>query len=88
MELFTALVLKAWETHEKAMDNSRKKSMLAWDRKIVRIFPVKAWEAFDIKPWKTMESIESVGSMVFSTMLLLIISRKHGIYANELTPLC
>ena len=27
-------------------------SMLAWDRKIVRIFPMKAW---DIKPWKTWE---------------------------------
>ena len=60
-------------------------SMLAWDRKIVRLFPMKAWETFDIKPRKTMErmgiykneSMESVGSMVFSIMLLLIISRKH-----------
>ena len=32
-------------------------SMLAWDRKIVRIFPMKAWDAWDIKPWKTMESM-------------------------------
>ena len=29
-------------------------SMLARDRKIVKIFPMKTWEAWDIKPWKTM----------------------------------
>ena len=55
-------------------------SMLAWNRKIVKIFPMKAW---NLKPWKTMESMESyknesMGSMVFSSILLLIISRKHG----------
>ena len=59
-------------------------SMLAWNRKIVRIFPMKAWE---IKPWKTMESMgsyknesmESMGiRMVFSSILLLMISRKDG----------
>ena len=57
--------------------------MLAWNRKIVKIFPMKAW---NLKPWKTMESMgsmgiyenESMGSMVFSSILLLIISRKHG----------
>ena len=61
-------------------------SMLAWNRKIVKIFPMKAWKAWNLKPWKTMESMgiykneimESMGSMVFSSILLLIISRKHG----------
>ena len=80
-------------------------SMLSWNRKIVKIFPMKAW---NLKPWKTMESMVSMGiyknesmeSMVFSGILLLIISRKHGkhgrkaweesiekhgIYANEFT---
>ena len=69
-------------------------SMLVWNRKIVKIFPMKAW---NLKPWKTMESMgiyknesmESRGSIVFSSILLLIISRKHGIYmyANEFTSL-
>ena len=57
-------------------------SMLAWNRKIVKIFPMKAWKGWNLKPWKTMESIgiyknESMGSMMFSSVLLLIISRKH-----------
>ena len=52
-------------------------SVLAWNRKIVKIFPVKAWKAWNLKPWKTMESMESMGSMIFSSVLLLIISRKH-----------
>ena len=60
-------------------------SMLAWNRKIVKIFPMKAWKAWNLKPWKTMESMgnmgiyknESMGSMVFSSILLSIISRKH-----------
>ena len=67
-------------------------SMLAWNRKIVKIFLMEAW---NLKPWKTMESMgiyknERMGSMVFSSILLLIISRKHekhGIYANEFTSL-
>ena len=33
-------------------------SMLAWNRKIVTVFAMKAWKAWRIKPWKTMESIE------------------------------
>ena len=58
-------------------------SMLAWNRKIVKIFPRNTWKAWNLKPWKTMESMgiyknESMGSMVFSSILLLIISRKHG----------
>ena len=63
-----------------------------------KIFPMKAWKAWNLKPWKTMESMgiyknesmESMGSMVFFGILLLIISRKHGkhgIYANEFTSL-
>ena len=50
---------------------------------------MKAWKAWNIKPWKFMESIEGMGiyknesmksmvSMVFSSILLLITSRKHG----------
>ena len=47
------------------------------------------------KAMKTMGSMgicknESMGSMLFSSILPLIISRmygKHGIYANEFTPL-
>ena len=49
----------------------------------------KAWKAWEIMKYKTMESMgsmgiyknesmESMGSMVFSSMLLFIISRKHG----------
>ena len=61
-------------------------SMPVWNRKIVKIFPTKAWKAWNLKPWKTMESMgiyknesmESLGSMVFSSILPLIISRKHG----------
>ena len=30
-------------------------SMLAWNRKIVKIFPMKAWKAWNLKSWKTME---------------------------------
>ena len=63
-------------------------SMLAWNRKIVKIFSMKAWNPWNLKPWKTMESMESMGiykhesmesmgSIVFSSILLLIISRKH-----------
>ena len=73
-------------------------SMLAWNRKILKIFLMETWKAWNLKPWKTMESMgiyknesmESMGSMVFSSILLLIISRKHGkhgIYANEFTSL-
>ena len=29
--------------------------MLACDPKVVRIFAMKAWEAWDIKPWKAWE---------------------------------
>ena len=72
-------------------------SLLASDRKIVRIFQMKAWEAWDIKPWKTIESMgiykkEIMRSMVFSSILLIIISRKHGkheklgVCANEFMP--
>ena len=55
-------------------------SMLAWDRKTVKKFPMKAW---DIKPWKSMESMiiyknESMESMVFLSILLSVIFRKHG----------
>ena len=62
-------------------------SMLAWDRKIVRLFFMKTWEALDIKPWENMGSMgiyknESMRSMVFSSILLLIISRKHGKACN------
>ena len=58
-------------------------SMLAWGVKIARIFPMKAREAWDVKPWKTMESMgiyknEGMRSMVSSSILLLIISRKPG----------
>ena len=61
-------------------------SMLAWNRKIVTVFPMKAWKAWNITPWKTMESMgiyknesmESMGSMVFTSILFVIISRKHG----------
>ena len=64
-------------------------STLAWNRKIVKIFPMKAWKARNLKLWRTTESMESmgiyknesmesVGSMVFSGILLLIISRMHG----------
>ena len=35
-------------------------SMLAWTRKIVIVFPMKAWKAWNIKPWKTMKSMESI----------------------------
>ena len=64
-------------------------SMLS--RKTVRTFPIKPWEAWDIKPWKAIErmgiykneSMESTGSMVFCGILLSITSgkskRKHGI---------
>ena len=52
-------------------------SMLTWNRKIVKIFPMKAWKAWNLKPW------ESMGSIVFSSILLLIISRKHGKKAWE-----
>ena len=53
-------------------------SMLAPDRKIVRIVLMNAWEAWDIEPWKAMEnmgiykneSMESMESMVFSSILL------------------
>ena len=43
----------------------------------------KAWKAWEIMKYKTMESMgiyknESMESMVFSSILLLIISRKHG----------
>ena len=30
-------------------------SMLAWSRKIVKIFPIKAWKAWNLKPWKAWE---------------------------------
>ena len=61
-------------------------SMLAWNRKIVKIIPMKAW---NIKPWKTMESMgihknECMGSMIFPSILLLITSRKHGKKAWDL----
>ena len=52
---------------------------------------MKAWKVWNIKPWESMETIEyktmesmgiykneSMGSMVFSSILLLIIYRKHG----------
>ena len=32
-------------------------SMVAWTRKIVTVFPMKAWKAWNIKPCKTMENI-------------------------------
>ena len=60
-------------------------SMLAWDRKIVRIF--LTMESMGI--YKN-ESMEGIGTMVFSSISVLIISRKHGkhgIYANELISL-
>ena len=63
-------------------------SILAWNRKIVKIFPMKAWKTWNLKPWKTMESMgiyknESMGSMVFSSILLLIIFRKHGKHGKK-----
>ena len=66
-------------------------SMLAWNWKIVKIFPMKAWKAWNLKPWKTMESIgicknesmESMGSIVFSSILLLMISKKHGKHGKK-----
>ena len=63
-------------------------TMLAWNRKIVKIFPMKAWKAWNLKPWKTMESMgiyknESMESMVFSSILPLIISRKHGRHGKK-----
>ena len=68
-------------------------SILAWNRIIVKIFPMKAWKAWNLKPWKTMESMgiyknESMGSMVFSSILLLIIFRKHGKKAWKAWDLC
>ena len=96
---------KPWKIHrKKSMDSlenheARAKfhgfhgdiSMPAWDKKIVRIFPMKAYEAWDIKPWKTVGSIgiyknKSMGSIVFSSILLISMV-KHGIYANEFIPL-
>ena len=64
-------------------------SMPVWQRKIVKIFPMKAWK---LKPWKTMESMgifknesmESMGSIVFFSILLLIISRKNGKHEKAL----
>ena len=35
-------------------------SMLAWNRKIVKIFPMKAW---NLKPWKTMENHGKHGNL-------------------------
>ena len=63
-------------------------SMLAWNKKIVKIFPMKAWKARNLKPWKTMESIgiyknECMESMVLSSILLLIISRRHGKHGKK-----
>ena len=68
-------------------------SILSWNRRIVNIFPMKAWKAWNLKPWKTMESMgiyknESMGSMVFSNILLLIISRKHGKHEKKAWDLC
>ena len=75
------LVLKAWENHGKTMEKAWGKfhgfhgeitmlSMLAWNRKIVTVFPMKAW---NIKPWKTMESMESIE---YKTM------ENHGKHGN------
>ena len=50
-------------------------SMLAWDRNIVRIFPVKAWEAWSIKPWGFTEA-KAWEAWYF--LVYLIISSKHG----------
>ena len=46
-------------------------SMLAWNKIIVKIFSMKAWKAWNLKPWKTMESM---GIYKNESM----ISRKHG----------
>ena len=52
-------------------------SMLAWNRKIVTVFPMKAWKAWNIKPWKTIESMESIEYKTMETM------ESMGIYKNE-----
>ena len=51
-------------------------SMLAWNRKILTVFPMKAW---NIKPWKTMESMESTESMEYKTIEN---HGKHGKHGN------
>ena len=48
-------------------------SMQAWNRKIVTVFPMKAWKAWNIKPSKTMESM---GSIEYKTM------ENHGKHGN------
>ena len=61
-------------------------SMLAWDRKSARIIPHESMESIG---YKTIENIggmgickngnmESIGSMVFSSILLSIIPGKHA----------
>ena len=35
-------------------------SMLAWNRKIVKMFPMKAWKAWNLKPWKASEAWEFI----------------------------
>ena len=56
--------------------NYHANSMLAWNRKIVTVFPMKAWKAWNIKPWKTMESMEN---MEYKTMENHGKHGKHGI---------
>ena len=61
-------------------------SMLAWDRKSARIIPHETMESMGYKTIENMggmgicenENMESIGSMVFSSILLSIISGKHG----------
>ena len=53
---------------------------IAWDRKIVTVFPMKAWKAWNIRPWKTMESIESMGIYKNESMESMESMGKHGIF--------
>ena len=89
-----ALVLKAWEIHGKTMENSWGKSMDslenhgAWSQNKIPWFSWGYFHAFHASmgqenckniPNMSMGIYKNeMGSMVFSSILLKIISRKHG----------
>ena len=63
-------------------------SMLAWNRKIVKIFLMKAWKAWNLEPWKAWEAWEFTKmkaweAWYFLVYYFLIISRKHGKHGKK-----